>query len=674
MSELVFVIINENGTKRFVLDESVIVIPPTVSDAALQSVNAHIGDLANPHQTSLQQAVTKQGVLPVIGEIKIGSTQYNDELVTLLKSAIVFALSGDVRSTSIDVNGFHHTNQDGLFLDVDNGGVHLYSGNNTISINYDGTITGLLDSPLASSAVTRGYVESLAFGLKPHAPVRIMVQDGSTEHLNYNAAGSGVGKTMTSPQNGAFNYQGLLYSQGDRIGAMFYAYQRVDAGIYVLTQVGDDNTPWILTRATDFDGSSNYDSKQADILFVLEGTYAQCMFIETQRGSDPNTGNLLIDTDLVTWELFHAPQDLTFEQGLHIDGQNVSVKPDTTTGDSMIPVTVSTAGVGVQKSIITAIADEKKGEANAYTDSQILDTNTSLNQAKVAAISQCETFASGLKTQSDLALQTIYTETQTNDQAVQTAAKNYTDSQIVITNNNINQAKADAIVQSEAFAYGLKTASDQALQVTYVETQTNDQTVQAAAKTYTDTAIQTVNQEITALAASIPSGSSKPMIYPQFFLLNGQMIQNYSDYLFMDNAYRSGNDGGLNSSSCIPFLVPEAAILIGISFYLGAVAVSGNYAANTNVNVNFELRQMVVGGTNTLFPFSIPINGASGQIGSNGNFPAVPQAFAGGLAGLNISLTKSVLLGIKFINNTTGSAVIASTIKNVVIKLEIRVG
>jgi len=318
----------------------------------------------------------------------------------------------------------------------------------SLTVNYDGTITGLLDSQLANSAVTRGYVESLAMGLKPNAPVRVMVQNGSNEHINYISAGRGVGKTLTAPQNGAFNYQGLNYSQGDRIGLMFYGYQRVDAGIYILTQVGDADTPWILTRATDFDGSSSFDSKQSDILFVLEGTYAQCMFIETQRGSEPNTGNLVIDTDLITWELFHAPQDLVFAQGLQQIGQAITVKPDATTGDTIIPVTVSTAGVGVQKSIITDIAEEKKDEANTYTD----------------------------------------------------------------------QAKADAISQSEAFATQLKAQSDQDLQTTYAQTQTNDQTVQTAAKTYTDNAIQGVNQEITALAATIPSpSSSKPYIYPQFF-------------------------------------------------------------------------------------------------------------------------------------------------------------
>ena len=72
--------------------------------------------------------------------------------------------------------------------------------------------------------------------------------------------------------------------------------------------------------------------------------------------------------------------------------------------------------------------------------------------------------------------------------------------------------------------------------------------------------------------------------------------------------------------------------------------------------------------------FFINVIGANSKIGSYGNFSATPQAFAGEIVGLNVPLTKSYLLWIKFINNTTGSAVIASAIKNVVIKLEIRVG
>ena len=588
MSDKVLVIVRENGTERYLLTDSYIVDETTVPDVALETVNQHIATLNNPHETSLQQAVSKQGNTPINGLIQIGTTNRNDEMLTILKSAVYMVLNGDLRSSSFDVNGFYHTTRDGLQLFIDNGGVRLYNGVNTITVGYDGTIIGLQDSLYAQSAVTKAYVDTLALGLKPHKPVKIMLEKG-IDINTFTRNGSGVGKTITATQNGVFEYQGLSFSIGDRIGLTCYGYQRVDAGIYTITNMGSSSTPWVLTRATDFDGSPSSESKQADVLFVQEGRFEKYMFIETERGNEPNSGNLIIDSDLVTWEIFHKPQDFVFDQGLQLNGQIVSVKPDNTTGDRIIPVTVSPNGVGLQKSIITDIADAKKLEAKTYSDN-------------------------------------------------------------------------------------LKTLSDQALQTAFQQTQTNDQTIQTIAKNYTDSAIQGVNQQISTLAASIPTGSSKPMIYPQFFLLNGAMIQNYSDYLYMDNAYRSGNDGGLNNNNCIPFLVPETATLVGVSAYIGAIAVGGNYVAYTNANVNFELRQMFVGGTGTLYAFSIPVNGSTSQIGSNGNFSATPQAFVGGIVGLNMALTKGFLLGIKFINNATGSAVIASAIKNVVIKLEIRIG
>src|ERR1035437_4422957 len=136
-----YVVITENGTEKILIIDT---LPQqTNADIALETINGHTAQTDNPHQTSLQQVVTKQGMTPIDGGIQIGSTDRNDELLTLLKSAIVIALNGDLRASSIDINGFHHTTQDGYYVDMDNGGVHLYNGSNSITVNYDGTITGL---------------------------------------------------------------------------------------------------------------------------------------------------------------------------------------------------------------------------------------------------------------------------------------------------------------------------------------------------------------------------------------------------------------------------------------------------------------------------------------------------------------------------------------------------
>lgn len=549
-----FVVITENGTEKIQIIDSY--QKPNGNNQGFEALAEHLV-LENPHNTSLQQVLTKQGIAPLIGELKIGSTDMNENLLTVLKNAIYFVVNGAVQHTNIDINGFYHVTEAGQIVEIDNGGIRLTDNGNTISINFDGTITGLKESQLFHSAATRGYVESLALGLNPHSPVKIMLEKG-VDLYSFIQQGSGVGKTLTATQNGRFDYQGVNFELGDRIGLLSYGNQRIDAGIYDITTLGDENTAWVLTRSADFDGSSTFETKQADVIFVQEGRFAKCMFIETQKGSEPNTGNLIIDTDLVTWELFHKPQDLIFEQGLEQIGQNISVKPDTTTGETIIPVSISSNGVGVQKSIITDIAESKKIEANEY-----------------------------------------------------------------------------------------------ALQLSQGNT------------TYT-------NQQITSVRNLILNPIIRPSLFPQFFLLNGQVLQNYSDYLFLDNAYRSGNDGGLNSNNCLPFMMPETGALVGISIYIGAVAVGGTYVPNTIVNVNFQLREMAVAGSILTHSFTIPIQGNANTIGSGGNLPASNIQMGGGTVGINIPLYNSRLYGIKFIH-TLNSPTIASTIKNVVVVLEIKV-
>ena len=548
------VVITENGTEKILIIDSY--QKPNGNNQGFEALAEHLV-LANPHNTNLQQVLTKQGIAPLIGELKIGSTDMNENLLTVLKNAIYFVVNGAVQHTNIDINGFYHVTEAGQIVEIDNGGIRLTDNGNTISINFDGTITGLKESQLFHSAATRGYVESLALGLNPHSPVKIMLEKG-VDLYSFIQQGSGVGKTLTATQNGRFDYQGVNFELGDRIGLLSYGNQRIDAGIYDITTLGDENTAWVLTRSADFDGSSTFETKQADVIFVQEGRFAKCMFIETQKGSEPNTGNLIIDTDLVTWELFHKPQDLIFEQGLEQIGQNISVKPDTTTGETIIPVSISSNGVGVQKSIITDIAESKKIEANEY-----------------------------------------------------------------------------------------------ALQLSQGNT------------TYT-------NQQITSVRNLILNPIIRPSLFPQFFLLNGQVLQNYSDYLFLDNAYRSGNDGGLNSNNCLPFMMPETGALVGISIYIGAVAVGGTYVPNTIVNVNFQLREMAVAGSILTHSFTIPIQGNANTIGSGGNLPASNIQMGGGTVGINIPLYNSRLYGIKFIH-TLNSPTIASTIKNVVVVLEIKV-
>ena len=69
----------------------------------------------------------------------------------------------------------------------------------------------------------------------------------------YANGASGVGATLTASGNGAFPDQdGVPIPQGGRLLVRFEA-APANNGVYVLTQAGGVSSPWVLTRATDYD-------------------------------------------------------------------------------------------------------------------------------------------------------------------------------------------------------------------------------------------------------------------------------------------------------------------------------------------------------------------------------------------------------------------------------------
>ncbi len=151
--------------------------------------------------------------------------------------------------------------------------------------------SGLLSTATAPAAANdlanKSYVDSAAAnaaaGKSYHKNPVVAATDAALP--TYTAAGSGAGKTLTATANGAFPaVDGVTLALNDRVAVLNPASTSdgstvaggaataKDAGVYTLTQVGDGTHPWILTRATDFDGSANGQVTTGTFFLVDSGT------------------------------------------------------------------------------------------------------------------------------------------------------------------------------------------------------------------------------------------------------------------------------------------------------------------------------------------------------------------------------------------------------------------
>ncbi len=121
----------------------------------------------------------------------------------------------------------------------------------------------------ATDAVTKIFIDSYVQGLKPKPTGRVRTT-AALPALTYNNGASGVGATITASVNGALPAQdGVTLIVGDVLAVMNQV-ATLQNGLYTVTQVGDAGTPFILTRSTSMDASSEFNGS----FFVIgsEGT------------------------------------------------------------------------------------------------------------------------------------------------------------------------------------------------------------------------------------------------------------------------------------------------------------------------------------------------------------------------------------------------------------------
>lgn len=217
-----------------------------------------------------------------------------------------------------------------------------------------GTIT---TAPSANTdIVNKEYADSIASGINFHAACNLATA-AALPSCTYNNGTSGVGATLTATANGALSVDGVAVATNDRILVKNQA-SGAQNGIYVVTATGSAGTPFVLTRATDYDtsGTGTNEIDQGDFVLILAGTaYANTSWV--QQTALP----IIVGTTAIVWVQFGAP--LTYSAGT---GLNES--PTYTFNIANTGVTAATYGSASQ---VPVLAVNAQGQLTSVTNTSI---------------------------------------------------------------------------------------------------------------------------------------------------------------------------------------------------------------------------------------------------------------------------------------------------------------
>ena len=132
-------------------------------------------------------------------------------------------------------------------------------------------ITNLADPSAPQDAVNLQTLEAYIEGVRdPKDAARVHADPSALPANTYDNGTGGVGATLTADANGALpSIDGVALAVGDRV---FVSQGTVEQGIYEVTDLGSVGTPWILTRATDADGSPAGEFTQGMLVPIAQGT------------------------------------------------------------------------------------------------------------------------------------------------------------------------------------------------------------------------------------------------------------------------------------------------------------------------------------------------------------------------------------------------------------------
>jgi hypothetical protein len=198
------------------------------------------------------------------------------------------------------------------------------SGNFSANLVTVGTPTS------ASHAATKAYVDNVTAGVNTHASVKLATTVAMASGYAVGSAdqsqGTGIGATLTSSVNGALTIDSVAATVGDRILVKDQTTTR-NNGIYTVTDTGGVSTPWVLTRATDFDNSVAGEVYPGDFTFITHGTVnaGQGWIMNSVGTSTTPDRAIKIGTDNIVWTQFTGVANITAGVALTKTGNTLDV-------------------------------------------------------------------------------------------------------------------------------------------------------------------------------------------------------------------------------------------------------------------------------------------------------------------------------------------------------------
>ena len=254
-----------------------------------------------------------------IGTGLTGTSFNGGSAVTVAIDSTVATLSGIQTLTNKSISGSTNT-----LTNIPNSALtnsSLTVGSTAISLGGTATtLAGLTSITLTQDPVsdlqvaTKQYVDSIASGLNYHQPVNY-ASVAALPTYTYNNGVGGVGATITAVANGALSFGGGSPTAGQRLLVKDEAgANQPYNGIYTVTQAGTTLTPFILTRATDYDssGTGTNEIDAGDYVLVLSGTNASTAWV--QQTPLPIT----VGTTALVFLQFNAPITYTAGTGLNL--------------------------------------------------------------------------------------------------------------------------------------------------------------------------------------------------------------------------------------------------------------------------------------------------------------------------------------------------------------------